>query len=495
MFKLSNINRLEREKNTPKSYNFKSRENCTIPPIIKNIFSLQKSIGNKGVKRLLEGTGIRNQGSGVRIQTKPKISQVDDIFEQESDRVANVVTRMPWESITGENVSDFTNSISSSTEQKARNTQTTVSHSISQETAEELRSRDYPGCDAVQDFHVDFARMRAPRWIASTVSDLDDYLNNPRETITVIESTLNRFFHPPPPERGRIRRRHDPKTVRIIINRLRRMRQAIENPGLFRCVTRRTCGRENSSHDPDAYAYAGQGTRISICPAFFELGLNDQLSTIIHESAHHIGLMRNVIPREDVINLPLHRAMNNAESYALLVTENFIGPPVQVMPPPAPLTTNWSTAYMSSQVMFTHPVNELFYEGQGQRHYLSERRGLIEAPFPSVQPIRFKGQVRFYTDTADMPMPQGHILPEVRVQILFTPSGTGESTLTLYEHSDPNPEYLGPELPLLVSFSPDFDFTISQNGSIRFTFWMSDANNFFIAMYDDTITVIPDNDI
>lgn len=56
-------------------------------------------------------------------------------------------------------------------------------------------------------------------------------------------------------------------------------------------------------------------------------------------------------------------------------------------------------------------------------------------------------------------------------------------------------QYLEPELPLLVNFSPDFDFTISQNGRIRFTFWMSDTTDPFIAMYDDTITVRPDNDI
>ncbi len=386
--------------------------------------------------------------------------------------------------------------LNSSTEQKARNNQTTISRSISEETAEELRTRDYRGCNAVQDFHVDFARMRAPRWITSTISALEDHLNNPREIITVIESTLNRFFHPPPAPRGRIAGRHDPETLSIIIRRLRRMRQAIENPRLFRCVTRQTCGRENSDHDPNAYAYAGQGTRISICPAFFELGLNDQLSTIIHESAHHIGLMRNVIPRDEVINLPLNRAMNNAESYALLVTEYFTGPPAPPVPaPPVPLTTNWSIAYMSSQVMFNQPLNELCYEGQGQRHYLSEVRRSIEAPFPSVQPIRFRGQVRFYTDTTDMPMPQNYTLPEVRTQILFIPSDESQNATALYEHRDLHPGYLGPELPLLVDFSPNFDFTISQNGTVRFTFWMSDANEPFIAMYDDTIFVRPDNDI
>lgn len=385
--------------------------------------------------------------------------------------------------------------INSSIRQLPKNNSTTVSSRISEETAQALPSRDYPGCDVTQDFHVDFARMRAPKWMASTISALEDYLNHPREIITVIESTLNRFFHPPPPARGRIGGRHKPETVRIIIRRLRRMMHAIENPRLFRCVTRTTCGRENSSHDPDALAYAGHGTRISICPAFFDQSLTNQLSTIIHESAHHIGLMRNVIPRNDVINLPLNLAMNNAESYALLVTEYFTGPPVQTVQPPAALTTNWSNAWMSSEVMFNQPVNELFYEGRGRRRYLSELRPSIEAPFPSTQPVRFKGQVRFYTDSTDMPMPQGYTPPEVRCQVLFTPFDENVNTTALIERNDPHPEYLEPGLPLLVNFSPNFDFTISQNGRLRFTFWMSDANEPFIAMYDDTIIVRPDNDI
>lgn len=386
----------------------------------------------------------------------------------------------------------------SGTEQKTKSNAATISCRISDETARALTSRDYQGCDATQDFHVDFARMRAPRWIASTITDLEDHLGNPRDTISVIESALNRFFHPPAGGRGRIGGRHNPETVRIIIRRLRRMLQAIENPRLFRCVTRATCGRENASHDAGALAYAGQGTRISICPAFFNQSLNDQLSTLIHESAHQIGLMRNVIPRDEVMNLPLNQAMNNAESYALLVTENFAGPPVQreeTVPPPAALTTDWSSAYMSSEVMFNQPVNELFYEGRGRRRYLSEVRRSIEAPFPSVQPVRFRGQARFYLDTTDMPMPQGHTPPQVWSQILFTPFNERERTLTLFEHNDPQPQYMEPEFPLLVNFSPDFDFTISQNGRVRFTFWMSDATDPFIATYDDTITVRPDNDV
>ncbi len=51
-----------------------------------HILFLQKTIGNQAVQRLFK--------SGV-IQTKLKIGQPNDIYEQEADRVAEQVMRMP----------------------------------------------------------------------------------------------------------------------------------------------------------------------------------------------------------------------------------------------------------------------------------------------------------------------------------------------------------------------------------------------------------------
>ena len=360
-----------------------------------------------------------------------------------------------------------------------------------------LAMHRYRGCQGEQDFYVDLAQSRAPRWIYSAIHGLEVLLQ-PHEIISAAESTLNRFFHPPEGGRRTIGGRHRPETVQLIIARLNRMARAIENPRLIRCVSRATCGRENADYDPNASAYAGQGTVISICPNFFNRDINDQVITLIHESAHHIGLMRNVTPREQVMSLPLNRALNNAESYALLVYENFVGPPVPPgAPPPERLTDVWSPAYMSSEVMFNEPVNELFYEGGGRRRLLSSVQETFEAPFPSTQPIRFSGQVRFYVDAADTPLPQGTTLPVVSTQVYFTESGTGSST-ELYDHYGVNPnEYLGPGLPLRIPFSPDFDFTLRSNGRVRFTFWMSDPGSpaAFYAFYDDTITVLPENEI
>ncbi len=361
-----------------------------------------------------------------------------------------------------------------------------------------VTSHNFRGCSNDQDFFVDLASSRVPLWIGSTISDLEDILRqHDHEIISTTKSSLNRFFHPPRGRRGRLATiggRHRPATIRIIIRRLRRMMRALQNPRLLRCVSRRTCGRENSSGSPDVLAYAGRNTRISICPNFFNnQSLTDQISTLIHESAHHIGLMRNVIPRAQVINLPLNRAMTNAESYALLVIENFSGPPVR-RHAITPLTKNWSPAYMSSEISFTNPIKGLFYEGRGRRRLLSSKQSLYEAPFMSIRPIRFRGQVRFYVDSSEMPMPKGTTVPGVRAQVLFIPWGRSPSSRSVYEHGDTSPQYSGPNQPLKISFDPAFDFNIRKNGQLRFTFWLEDARAHY-AIYDDRVTVQPDNDL
>ncbi len=53
---------------------------------IDHILHLQKTIGNQSVQGLFQ--------SGV-IQTKLKIGQPNDVYEQEADRVAEQVMRMP----------------------------------------------------------------------------------------------------------------------------------------------------------------------------------------------------------------------------------------------------------------------------------------------------------------------------------------------------------------------------------------------------------------
>lgn len=62
---------------------------------VGRIMHLQRTIGNQAVQRLIKKSGIRGQESGVGIQAKLKIGRPGDIYEQEADRVADKVTRMP----------------------------------------------------------------------------------------------------------------------------------------------------------------------------------------------------------------------------------------------------------------------------------------------------------------------------------------------------------------------------------------------------------------
>lgn len=419
------------------------------------------------------------------VQPKLILGHAGDRYEQEADRVADRVMRMPEKDLRFH----------------AEAEEETISEKpfrgqVVQMTPDLEALRHYRGCQGDENFFVDLAQARAPVWVASAIADLEDSLR-PNEIITTTQITLNRFFHPPSGGRGRIGGQHAPETIQRIVGHLRRMLTPLQTPGLFRCVTRQTCGRENADQDPEAYAYAGRGTPISLCPNFFNLNLTDQISTLIHESAHQIGLMRNVIPREDVMGLSLNQALTNAESYALLVIENFTGPPAASPPPPPPsLTTTWSPEHMSSEVYFNNPVPGLFYGGRGRSRLLSSRQRIIESPFLEVRPIRFCGQVRFYVDTADVPMPAQRSLPEVHAQILFAPSRAEANPMEMYYHVDANPVYIAPDLPLILSFSPDFDFTLTENGRLRTTLWMNDTTTQnFCGMYEDAVIVRPDNSI
>lgn len=57
---------------------------------VDHVFHLQRAIGNQAVQRLLK--------SGV-FQAKFKIDQTGDIYEQEADRVAEQIMRMPEQKV------------------------------------------------------------------------------------------------------------------------------------------------------------------------------------------------------------------------------------------------------------------------------------------------------------------------------------------------------------------------------------------------------------
>lgn len=65
-----------------------------VPEVDQGIFGIQTA-GNQAVQRMIQGAGGRSQGSGIRLQAKLTIGQPNDPYEQEADRVAEQVMRMP----------------------------------------------------------------------------------------------------------------------------------------------------------------------------------------------------------------------------------------------------------------------------------------------------------------------------------------------------------------------------------------------------------------
>lgn len=80
-------NRVYRKQETDSSRNGNSP--------VDYIMFLQRTIGNKAVQRLLKEVGSQQSAVGGHVQAKLRIGQPNDIYEQEADRVAEQVMRMP----------------------------------------------------------------------------------------------------------------------------------------------------------------------------------------------------------------------------------------------------------------------------------------------------------------------------------------------------------------------------------------------------------------
>lgn len=78
-----------------KAQNSNLAQSKSVVTPVDHILYLQRTIGNQAVLKLLERSGVNNQGLGAVIQTKLIVGQPNDIYEQEADRVAEQVMRMP----------------------------------------------------------------------------------------------------------------------------------------------------------------------------------------------------------------------------------------------------------------------------------------------------------------------------------------------------------------------------------------------------------------
>lgn len=372
-----------------------------------------------------------------------------------------------------------------------------------------LARYSFSGCNDSQNFFVDLARVRAPVWVSSAIAGLREILANQSGTVSSTQSVLNEYFHPPAGRSGNLATiggRHQPETIRTIIRRLTRMRRTLENPGLFRCVSQRTCNSEMSS---DADAYAGSGTVISLCPGFFDRSLTDQIIILIHESAHQIGLMRNVIGHYNATNLTLNQALTNADSYALFVVNNFLGPqpnqgtgfyPVQ---PPAQ-SQSWDHGQWFIELILTSPVRDRFYYGRGQSRLMWNERSVIETPFPQNRPINFSATINFYIDTPEIQKPPFEPVPDISTQVLFH-NVLSQRTSQVNYGEDLLPGYAGPGRPVRTRRElRRINTTIRENGKMSFSIGIGQAGiinqlnttgQLNDLLYNDEVDINPDNGI
>jgi len=90
---------IEKKSHTKKGSSAPKAQNSEFSPSTSTpagcILFLQRSVGNQVVQRLFKGIGGWRSAVGGQIQPKLTIGQPNDIYEQEADRVAEQVMRMP----------------------------------------------------------------------------------------------------------------------------------------------------------------------------------------------------------------------------------------------------------------------------------------------------------------------------------------------------------------------------------------------------------------
>jgi len=84
---------IKRENHTSKARKIDFSQSINSP--VDHILFLQRTIGNQAVQRLIKQSGVSGQQSGVGIQAKLTVGQPGDIYEHETDKVAEQVMRMP----------------------------------------------------------------------------------------------------------------------------------------------------------------------------------------------------------------------------------------------------------------------------------------------------------------------------------------------------------------------------------------------------------------
>ena len=143
--------------------------------------------------------------------------------------------------------------------------------------------------------------------------------------------------------------------------------------------------------------------------------------------------------------------------------------------PPA-LTSTWSKAYYRVEIELQEPVRGTFHEGRGSRRRISSRRSVFRPKKGAA--VSFEGRLRFYVDTASVPVPDGTDAPPVYAYFLFDSKerpGVRDERVLLF---DRNTIYRSAGDPLDLLLDPEFDFSIREEGLLRISagIWPEDGS-------------------
>ena len=104
--------------------------------------------------------------------------------------------------------------------------------------------------------------------------------------------------------------------------------------------------------------------------------------------------------------------------------------------------------------------------------------------WPSCRNFRIPLRVEFFVDRVNAPHPQPFTPGPVSVNITYTPSGSAPNVL--YNATDPNPVYKGPNLVLAPSFGKTFPVDINTDGQLNMSATLHDADSGQDIVYRDS---------
>jgi len=178
-------------------------------------------------------------------------------------------------------------------------------------------------CSLEQHRHIEPAANKANEWLATTLGAINSHLSGAKTPdAQVARAALTKHFHST-----------DAAVVTYVRDRLQTIQSDLFGRRNFRVncppASDRQCGTKHGSEEFVAVVPSDNPNEINLCRQFFERGVDDCASTIVHEFGHtQLGLTekQSIVDRgykwdKYYPYLTTGEALINAESYAMLARE------------------------------------------------------------------------------------------------------------------------------------------------------------------------------